>query len=444
MALRGRLNIFQQTMLQWDDIYPYNAVGLVRVAARLDRQRMKAALKLVLERYGLGKISLDGSHERYGYLPDTDEIELDVIAGTGDAVEQVQQEVELQLNRRFIRHSDQANPSNPIKPVSPFRFFAVEGEGFFYLGIVYFHVIADGYSLSLLVRDIVHQYLGVTVGTAVIPDLYPETYLNLFRKKSYLRLLKGLSFPAFMTGLRRACKPYGMYHTHDLGVECRLLTCDPSVAPGLKKAAASWGVTQHDIFLAIVFRALAPFVSRKKVRDRKKKIALGSVINISRDLGIRQTRAFGVFLSSFAVSHPEPAGRSLEVLAKEIQATTSGIKKKRKYLVTLFEQWLALRLVPFLPREQQMKFYPKNYPLWAGVTNMNFGTIWDDIDSGAELDLSAMVSTGPNCPIVFAITRVRKKLSVGITYRREVFSRDEIEKISADFLACARNISSGA
>ncbi len=437
--MKGRLNIFQQTMLQWDDLYPYNAAGLARVEGSLDRERLKASIGFVLQRNGLGMFAVDGSRSRYAYLPDDGGIELEVITGTGDLLQQVQSEVEAQLNRRFVEHGD---PLLACKPFRPFRFFAVEGDGVYYLGIVCFHAIADGYSLSFLARDVLDHYLGRPgADRAAIPDLYPGTYFGLFRRKSLLRFLKGLSLPAFLTGLRRACKPFAMYHYHDLGVECRLLTCDPSVVPGLKRAAAAWGVTQHDIFLAIVFRAIVPFVALKKVRDRKKKIALGSVINISRDLGVRQTGAFGVFLSSFAISHPDPAQRSLEVLAKEIQAMTSGIKHKRTYYVTLIEQWLALKLMPLLPREQQLKFYPKNYPLWAGVTNMNFGTLGDTVDPGREIDMSALVSTGPNCPIVFAITRVRQKITVGVTYRREVFSRAEIEKISADFLAYARDIS---
>lgn len=437
--MRGRLNIFQRTMLQWDDMHPYNAVGLVRVEGRFDQDRMKVSLKLALQRYGLGKFAVDDRIRAYEYLPAGDDPAVEVIAGHGDTAERVQSELELQLNRRFVRYE---GPGTPLKPFNAFRFFAVEGEGFYYFGIVCFHAIADGYSLSLLIRDVFGHYFGEPgAAEGAVPDLYPATYLELFRKKPLLRFLRALSLPAFLTGLRRACKPYAMYHYHDLGVECRFLTCDPSVAPGLKRAAAAWGVTQHDIFLAIVFRAIAPFVAAKKVRDSKTTIALGSVINISRDLGVRQTGAFGVFLSSFAVSHPAPAGRSLESLAKEIQEKTAGIKKKRKYLVTLLEQWLALKLMPLLSREQQLKFYPKNYPLWAGVTNMNFGRSYDDI--GGKIDLSALVSTGPNCPIVFAVTRVRTKLSVGITYRREVFSRDEIEKISSAFLAHAGEISSG-
>ena len=36
-AMNGRLNLFQTGMLRWRDLYPYNAVHVVRVDAPLDR-----------------------------------------------------------------------------------------------------------------------------------------------------------------------------------------------------------------------------------------------------------------------------------------------------------------------------------------------------------------------------------------------------------------------
>jgi hypothetical protein len=321
------------------------------------------------------------------------------------------------------------------------RFFVVEGEGFFYLGLVFFHVIADGYSIFRVIRDIVGCYRGRTHPSEVQqPDLYPEMYIDLFKRRPLLFFLKGLTLPAFVSGLRRACKPFAMYHTHDQSVGYHGMTCDRQFAMALPAAAERWGVTQHDIFLAMIFKVIEPFVPSKKVTDRKRKMALGSVIDISRDLGIDLSRSFGVFLSSFTVSHSGPAGRSLEALARDIRAATSRIKKRRKYLVTLFEQWMGLKWMPFLPREQQMKFYPKNYPLWAGVTNMNYASLLGDAPGTEGLVLSVAAPTGLNCPVVFAITRGRETIDIGLSYRVEVFSRDEIEKIEVDFLRYAGEI----
>ncbi|MGC2061545.1 MAG: hypothetical protein WA610_01110 [Thermodesulfovibrionales bacterium] len=432
MEMRGRLNIFQRTMLQWDSFHPYNAVVLIKLPGRLNGERLRASLDAVIERFGIGAFSFDRTLGTYEYPDGQYQVELRVIPGGEDCRQTVHNEVGLQLNRRFIGEGG---------TVTPVRFFAVEGEGFFYLGLVYFHVIADGYSIFRVIRDIVGCYKGETHPTeAQQPDLYPEIYTDLFKRRPLLFFLKGLTLPAFVSGLRRACKPFAMYHTHDQSIAYHSMTCDRQFATVLPAAAKKWGVTQHDIFLAIIFKVIAPFVPSKKVTDRKRKMALGSVINISRDLGIDLSRSFGVFLSSFAVSHSDPAGRPLETLAREIRALTSGIKKRRKYLVTLFEQWMGLKWMPFLPREQKIKFYPKNYPLWAGVTNVNYAALLDDVPGAGGLVLSAAAPTGPNCPVVFAITRGRETIDIGLSYRVEVFTREEIEKIEVDFLRYTREI----
>lgn len=432
MELQGRLNIFQRTMLQWDCFHPYNAVILMKLPCRLNRERLRASLNTVIERFGIGTLSFDRVRGTYKYLDGQPQVELRVVLGGGDCRQSVCNEVGLQLNRRFVGKEGM---------VAPLRFFVVDADGFFYLGLVFFHVIADGFSICRVIRDIVCCYRGEAHPPGVQPpDLYPETYIDLFKRRPLLFFLKGLTLPAFVSGLRRACKPFAMYHTHDQSVAYHSMTCDCQFATALIAVAKKWGVTQHDIFLAIIFKVIAPFVPLKKVTDRKRKIALGSVINISRDLGIDLSRSFGVFLSSFTVSHAGPAGRSLEALARDVHTATSGIKKRRTYLMTLFEQWVGLKWMPVLPREQQIKFYPKNYPLWAGVTNLNYAALLDNAPGTEGIVLSVAAPTGPNCPVVFAITRGKEMIDIGLSYRVEVFTRDEIEKIEVDLLRYTREI----
>ena len=433
--MKGRLNIFQRTMLQWDSFYPYNAIGIMRIPARLEEAALKDALRQVLERQGIGSLEIDPRNRMYEYLSDVSGVDLTVVDGDGEPVERVRREAELQLNTRFVRDGARYNP---------FRFFACAGGDCFYFGIVYYHVIADGYSMAFTAREIVRQYLGQgPAGPVSGRDLYPGTYSALIRGKGGLLPRHWLRLPLFMAGLRRASKPFGLYHTHDRSAGCSLLTMDPAAARAVARMAITWGVTQHDIFQAIIYKVISPFVPSKKVKDRKKNMALGSVINIGRDLGVRQQRTFGVFLSSFAVLHSCPGQLSLEALSRDIHAQSSLIRKDRRYLMTLFEQWVALKWMPFLPREQQMKFYPKNYPLWAGVTHMNFRTLCDDLACGSEVGLTALVSTGPNCPVIFAITRVRDTVNIGITYRREVFSQGDIAEMTENFLRYTREMMQG-
>lgn len=100
--MRGRLNIFQRTMLQWDSLYPYNAVILMKVPCRLEGERLRASLETAIERYGIGALSLDRVRGTYEYLNSLPEVELRFIPGGEDCRQAVDDEVGLQLNRRFV------------------------------------------------------------------------------------------------------------------------------------------------------------------------------------------------------------------------------------------------------------------------------------------------------------------------------------------------------
>ena len=63
-SMRGRLNLFQATMLRWRELYPYNAVHTVRVEAPLDAARLARDVDSVLAARGLAGFSLDAARRQ--------------------------------------------------------------------------------------------------------------------------------------------------------------------------------------------------------------------------------------------------------------------------------------------------------------------------------------------------------------------------------------------
>jgi hypothetical protein len=59
--------------------------------------------------------------------------------------------------------------------------------------------------------------------------------------------------------------------------------------------------------------------------------------------------------------------------------------------------------------------------------------MWDQPEDKAKIDYFRAVSTGPATPLVFSLTTVKDVLNVGLSYRKTVFSKNDIEKIMADF-----------
>src|ERR1700694_1375318 len=96
-----RLNLFQSTMLCWRDVYPYNAVHVVRVASPLDAARLDREVSLHLAELGLTSLDLDRRRRRYQWHAAEEAVNVRVLRGAGDASEVIRDEIERQLNKAF-------------------------------------------------------------------------------------------------------------------------------------------------------------------------------------------------------------------------------------------------------------------------------------------------------------------------------------------------------
>src|SRR5258706_8445032 len=77
----GKLNIFQRTMLQWNDTLAYNAVHVVRVPAPLDLEGLRMVINRTLENRGLNDLTVDRAKGTYQYHGGPSRCDLQVISG---------------------------------------------------------------------------------------------------------------------------------------------------------------------------------------------------------------------------------------------------------------------------------------------------------------------------------------------------------------------------
>src|SRR5580765_1087151 len=152
--MRGRLNRFQRTMLDWNELHPYNAVHVVRVPAALDLPRLREAIQTTLEALGLTNFSVDreGGACQYGGGPVVSEMTV-IEDGSGSSLAA---EIERQLNTPF--------PGG--KSFDPFRFFVASGQGSFSLGLAYFHPVADAESVVWILKRLVAAYRAGASGVS--------------------------------------------------------------------------------------------------------------------------------------------------------------------------------------------------------------------------------------------------------------------------------------
>ncbi|RJQ44502.1 MAG: hypothetical protein C4538_10120 [Nitrospiraceae bacterium] len=422
--MRGKLNIFQRTVLLWNEMHPYNAVHVVRISRPLNTEKLKAVIDHILERHGLVNLVIDPARKRYDYRGGSSGIEIELAPGNehGGGLES---EIQKQLNLPFATTGS----------INPFRFFVIsEGDGF-YLGLVYFHMIAGADSIITLMKEIMHAYSGEKITEPHLPfDLYPKVYRKLMPLSCRYLARWIATFGEHISHMRRSCRP--KYHDMDYtGTGFASLYLSPQQCHTVIRMARIWGVTVNDLFLALLLKSLAPMGSKRFRSIERGHISVASIVNIRKDLSV-DAGVFGIFLSYFNVTHPVPEGISIEQLAKDVHTQTEKIKKYRLFLRTVFEMWAAFILVSGIFRKRKKSFYAKYNPIWGGITNVNLNAIWPSSGGEAPVYYLRAVSTGHATPLVFSFTTLHDKIFIGVSYRRTVFSEESMGKIFSDFSEC--------
>jgi hypothetical protein len=420
------LNVFQRMMLRWSDLHPYSAVHVVHLDRPLPGIRLAERIAGALEAHGLTGLVLDPRRRRFRYEGGPAEVALEVLPGGSDPVAVVCSEVERQLNAPFP-HAHRANP---------FRFFAVVADDSFHLGLAYDHFIAGGDAIALLLKDIAAACTAAPPPCGPAPDLYPWTYRSLLARHPWA-FAKGLfSLPGLIATSRRSFRPrYQGGGAHN-GFACFRL--GPGQLAALRRAGKAWGVTLNDLFLASLLLALSPLAAERRQAHRRRELAVASIVNARADFGTDPRGTFGQFLASFRVAHPVPEGIGLRELAQDVHAETTRAKREKLYLQTILALSLAGLIWPFLSVRRREGFFAKYHPAWGGVSALNVSDLWskNGADNTQSLDYLRAASTGPLCPVVFAVTTVRDTLHVGVSYRTAAFSRATVDGVAAGFIRC--------
>ena len=422
--MHGRLNSFQRTMLQWNDMHPYNAVHVARIPEALDPERLRNVLIGTLETQGLARLTLNRDKVTYQYLGGSASGEVKMVATEGGADLALSAETERQLNAGFF----------PDGEFNPFRFWVAPEREAFFLGLAYFHAIADAESVVLLIKDVVNAYLGRSGrGLSSPVDRHPPCLDNLLPSHPGTLARKLLALPSLIRDLRSSCR-VRCREPQNFHNGCVFFSLKPEPMRALVEAGKAWEVTLNDLFLALVMKSLFPLASGRMRGKRRRRMSVGCIVNLRRDLGVDSQRTFGLFLGSFIVTHEAPEEISLMNLARDLHRQTLRIKRNRLYLGTPLELGFARFMFSLFSTERRWKFYQKHYPLWGGITNMNLNSLWDQQAGERPVDYFRAVSTGPAIPLVLSVTTVRDHLNVGLTYRSAVFSAPEIEQVKHSFL----------
>lgn len=420
----GKLNVFQRAMLQWNDLAPYNAIHVVRIPAMPDLERLQSTLSMVVARHGLGEISLHRKAGTYSYGAAPDRIEITRIPGDG-TFESLAGEIARQLNLAF--------PSSGA-PFFPFRFFAAEGADFFSLGVTYFHVVADAEAVVMLLKDIATAYVSPDAGPLQNPfDLYPPRRDRLRDGGLAVAFRKLAAFPATWRKMQQSDR-YACTNAQDFTLGFTFFSISAGGLRRLAATAKSWHVTINDLFLAIMLECVSPFAAARVNNRQRRSISVGCIVNLRRQVELPQPATFGLFLGSFSVTHEVPSGIALKELARAVRDQTRRVKEDGLCLGMPAQMITGRIFLSLFSPARRATFYAKQYPLYAGLTNMNLNPLWREPLGKQPLNYFRAVCTGPVAPLVFSITTAGDIANVGVSYRTSVFTEENVARIREHFL----------
>ena len=125
--MRNRLNAIQKSMLQWNQMHPYNAVHVVQVRGVLDPVNLRNSVNTTVTKHGLTRLRLDCARFTFQFDGCPADCEITTIPHLKGSLSTLHTEVERQLNWPF----------DHTQPFSLFRFFVAPEKDCFFLGVVY-------------------------------------------------------------------------------------------------------------------------------------------------------------------------------------------------------------------------------------------------------------------------------------------------------------------
>ena len=417
----GKLNEFQRTMLQWSGLHPYNAVHVARVTAPISPERFARATSHVLAEAGLTNYAVREKGGAYRYEGGAVEVVPLVLEGGDDPVAVAHREMERQLNEPFPREG----------LFQPFRWFLVRGAGESFVGLSYFHVVADAESIGRLLREVITAAFDET------PQPLRDGSLSQRRSS---RVPTGGPFGL----LRRTVAAYGKFQRMRQSFrspDCPVnrfdnewfgRSLDAEETAAVLALAKRHGATVNDLCLAAVLQAVIP-AAISRFEGKRQHLSAGCVVNLRRDLPEARRRDFGLFLGSFSVTHPVPVTVRLEELIASVHAQAEEVKRAKLYLASLLEFRMNRFLFARQPLEKQRNFYRKAYPVWGSITNFKMDGFQIG-DKARVADYYRAVSAGPALPFVIGVTGFDGRLQFGFTYRPEVIKGEIVRGIADRFL----------
>lgn len=417
---------FQQVMLRWEEIRPYNAVHIIELNdLSLSAVRLSKSVAAVFSAVGLTSVRFNRSRKAVQYRSVGHPLKIAEVELQTASNEELSGLMTDKLSDFFA-----ANEDSPFRITLARQTRANGVSATQYLVIGYRHAIADAQSIVLLVKAILDHYRdglvkppSLTCNAAGLRDTFRrdtswETAIPRLGKLS-LELLQGL----------RCHRP----KSSDLSSTfetCKVHCADIETAK-LKAAAKRHHASVQNFLMAAQAEAIAEVFGKSPARriTANQRLAVTAMLDLRRYADGKLDNAIGQFLGMLAVRPKVQATSDFSSLIEFVKSQNERSKQRREIFWAINSMLLMVRIWDAMPLSVNRDLARKLYPFVCALSNVNLAAPVDrEIDDGVITNYFRGANLGVLVPLVLSNTTVGSKVNLCTTRKDAVYSESEVDQ----------------
>lgn len=402
-----RLTPFQQLMLQWEALHPYNAVHAAVLRGRIDAAALHESIAAVCRESGIGLMRVD--RRSMGLRYDTRGAP---VVGHTSALGSIEEAV-----RRIA--DEQINAPFPEGPQHPIRWFTVECGPKIALVAAYRHVAADASGMAALMACVIGRRAGGELRSAGRMTTTPPAEIRAAHVPTSIGAVSNVA--------RTIALYFRLRHSHKMPDEklggdrttCVHRAAAPGLAERLRAACARRGVGLNDVALAALGCAIASRTTDRHVSRKRRAIALASAVSVRRRLGEAAGGYFGTLLGDMLVRLPNPDAAFEEVMRDVAHQTrTQRDADWKSAMRAAAARVFCVRTIwPLFRVPNDRRSYRKLFPVCGGVSTFAVtGERMRDMVGEVESYIR-YCPPGPAMPLVLAPTVMGDRMEISLVFR---------------------------
>lgn len=408
-----RLNDFQQIMLYWNDVWPFQVVDVVETCAAIDPAELRAAAAAELGRMHAVGPMLDAGRASCTFRGGPANVEVRVVdANAGISHDdRLQRQVVEELARPFTLQHDELIRLWIIPP-------AAGTSGATTIGMTWQHWFADGLTAADLLRRILRRVLaptsaeGPSLTNVASPEkspfedcsfaLYCQAAVDILRVMT-TSLTVDSDAPEFVGTL--AADPL-------------LVTQPPGCLARLRLLSKAWGVTINDLVCTALMRALQE-TSAAMPGDMALRTRVGNIVDLRPYGDASLHDRAGQFLALMLLDSSYSPFLSWRERATHVHARSQFLKESQLFTSTLGAFRFGRRILAAMPKRLLPGAIETSMRLSATITNLRLPATWSEPEWTAKVSGYRRFLPPNLCsPVVLGLTTKGTELTMTFTIRR--------------------------